>query len=289
APESAALDCRRDSAVLIHALERVDFRKRGDRARSLPRGRDDGVDRLAENKRTRRIVDHDDARFDGQIVEAAAHRRATLRASNANQQPAQVALEDPRWWIASVRFREHGNYHTDVGAFLEQLHAVQQHRLACHPAKLFQLARPGARSGSTSDDHHPDVLKRFRHENSRLNISAIVATPIAFTSLGTRPLADRCATNAFRIPILAASARRRSVCATGRISPPSPTSPMNTASDGNARSYTLDASAAATARSPAGSRNCTPPTTFMNTSSEENDSPARLSRTASSSASLRPS
>ena len=58
----------------------------------------------------------------------------------------------------------------------------------------------------------------------------------------------------------------------------------NTASRGSARSYTLDASAAATARSPAGSCSRTPPTTLRKTSSCANESPARLSSTASSSA-----
>ena len=92
-----------------------------------------------------------------------------------------------------------------------------------------------------------------------------------------------------RKPSCAASATRRSPWDTGRTSPPSPTSPMKMASGGRARSYTLEASATATARSPAGSCILSPPTTLRKTSSCANDRPVRLSSTASSKARRRPS
>src|SRR5438093_548397 len=65
------------------------------------------------------------------------------------------------------------------------------------------------------------------------------------------------------IPIFAASPMRRSTYDTGRTSPPSPTSPTKTASGGSAGSYTLDASAAATDRLPAGVWTRTPPDTMI--------------------------
>ena len=75
-------------------------------------------------------------------------------------------------------------------------------------------------------------------------------TPTGLMPLAIRAGIERWAMNAVRIPIFAASARRRSDCETGRISPPRPTSPRKMDSAARGRSYTLDASAAATARSP---------------------------------------
>src|SRR6185437_10453180 len=160
-------------------LERIDFRKRCDCAGSVPRGRNDCIYCCLENEWARGVVDDDDASFCRKIIQSAAHGVAALVASDTDQQAAQIALEEPWRRISRVRPGDYRNYHAYVGTLLEQLHAVQQHRFASNPAELFQLVGAGACSGSSSDDDDADVLQSFSHENSRLNISAMVATPTA--------------------------------------------------------------------------------------------------------------
>src|SRR5207249_12269930 len=58
------------------------------------------------------------------------------------------------------------------------------------------------------------------------------------------PPRERADRNARRKPWRAASARRRSTPATGRISPPRPTSPRKSASAGTGRSWTVETRAA---------------------------------------------
>ena len=72
--------------------------------------------------------------------------------------------------------------------------------------------------------------------------------------------------------------------ATERTSPVSPTSPHSTTSSGSGRPRTLDATAATTARSAAGSSTRRPPATFRNTSWSCSCMRRRFSSTASSSA-----
>ena len=67
-------------------------------------------------------------------------------------------------------------------------------------------------------------------------------------------------------PMVAASATRRSDCATGLSSPPRPTSPKNAMSFGVGRSAKDDAMASATATSVDGSSSFSPPTMFTKTS-----------------------
>src|SRR5262249_7836249 len=86
-----------------------------------------------------------------------------------------------------------------------------------------------------------------------------------------------------RKPICAASRTRSAAWVMPRTSPARPTSPNIAVVDGIARFRTLDAIAARTPRSDAGSSTVIPPATFTKTSSPMRLSPARFSRTASSS------
>ena len=86
-------------------------------------------------------------------------------------------------------------------------------------------------------------------------------------------------------PSLAASFNRCGVRGTGRTSPVSPISPNSTVSAGTGCLEIEDTSAAATARSAAGSLSRRPPATLRNTSWLAKLMPLRLSSTASTMAS----
>ena len=86
-----------------------------------------------------------------------------------------------------------------------------------------------------------------------------------------------------RKPICAASRTRSAACVMPRTSPARPTSPNIAVVGAITRFRTLDAIAASTPRSDAGSSTVIPPAMFTNTSSPTRFRPARFSSTASSS------
>src|SRR5439155_1375400 len=145
-------------------------------------------------------------------------------------EPVDVALKEPGWRIARVLPRQDTHHRTDVRTRHERLHAVQQHRFPGNPAKLLQLSVAGARARATRHDDDADVARGGRRgqANTRCSTSCTVRTPTTCTSRGPFFGTPRSATNTRFIPRFAASAMRRSVCDTGRTSPPNPTSPMKT-------------------------------------------------------------
>ena len=119
------------------------------------------------------------------------------------------------------------------------------------------------------------------------NSCASVATPRTRSPSGTRrPAAFPAGRTQRRNPCRPASRTRASARLTERTSPVSPTSPQHTTSSGRGRPRTLDATAATTARSAAGSATRRPPATFRNTSWSYSCMRHRFSRTASSNATL---
>src|SRR5690606_9456161 len=141
----------------------------------------------------------------------------------------------------------------------ERTQGVKQQRLA---RELEHRLAGAAHAASRARGRNQD--RRARHDSVRSSSAPTSRTPTGSIPLA-RTRAARSGTNARRKPMRAASASRRSSWLTARSSPDSPTSPMNMASSGSARSATLDASAAITARSEAVSAMRTPPTTFTNT------------------------
>ena len=224
------------------------------RAPRRPRGRSS-----SRHERARRIVDEHRRHLLGQVLETVRHalaaRRArpSTRAADRRRTGRATAADRPRSDCGSTTTTM-----SHVGAGHEALHAVQQHRLPGHPPELLQLRRrrracparrrrsrrrrratspaprrPAvcARRGGT----RPGALTRTPAPEQRSTIArahADRADPRQAARFGT----PRSARYATVIPMFAASASRRSACDTGRISPPSPTSPRKTASCGSARS-----------------------------------------------------
>jgi hypothetical protein len=56
-----------------------------------------------------------------------------------------------------MRMRKNDHNHSNIGAFLKCVHAVQQHRLACDPAELLELASTCARSFSAGNNYDADI------------------------------------------------------------------------------------------------------------------------------------
>ena len=272
--------------VVVDFLERVDDGQRRDRA--VP-ARASAITRsivAVADERARRVVhEHDAAPRQagppgrsrptlaarrGRRPRRAGGRRRTGRARAADRRRSAAAARTTTI-ATSGRAMKVCTLCSSIG-----FPATQRNCLSSSP--------PDARAAAAGDDDDADVARRSRRASRRASRGrsartgrAIVRTPTARKLTRGRACGTpRSARYAVVIPMFAASASRRSACDTGRISPPSPTSPRKTASCGSARSYTLDASAAATARSPAGSCSRTPPTTLRNTSSCANGEPGAL-------------
>ena len=103
---------------------------------------------------------HDgNSHFFRQVFETVQHAFMSLAATNGYQQAINVALKEPGRRIGGVRLGQHDDNNCNISARHERLHAMQQRRLACHPAKLFELGRLRARAGSSGDDHHTDIAQ----------------------------------------------------------------------------------------------------------------------------------
>ena len=185
-----------------------------------------------------------------------------------------------------------------VGARHEGLHAVEQHRLSRDPAKLLELAgaralppvpRGDASRRPTSRDRSGGGIAEARGETVRAIVFASrpsfdVPRARALRARRRAPRQHRRHAHLRRFGDAALGLRHRPHLA--RRVPPR---------QGRRRVRqravdTLEASAAATARSPAGSCTRRPPTTLHeHIELRERQSPPRLSSTASSSASSRPS
>ena len=225
---------------VVDFLERVDHRQRGDRA-APARALASITRSIVASSTSGRAASCTSTIFasSGRSSSPFATRLAALAPADARR--ADDRRRTGRARAADRRRTRCGSTHDDhrdVGARHERLHAVQQHRLAGDPAELLQLARrrcacrcpPATMTTPTSRAQRRRVTRRSRSNEIGDRAHAASSSHVrASTRFGTRALRE---IRRVVIPILAASARRRSACDTGRISPPSPTSPRNTASRG---------------------------------------------------------
>jgi hypothetical protein len=92
-----------------------------------------------------------------QILEAIRDGLRAFAPAYGQEQSVDIALEQPRWWIANERLRQNANDHRDVAPSVEGLDAVQQHWLASDPPELFELAAAHATSRAPGDDDDANV------------------------------------------------------------------------------------------------------------------------------------
>ena len=237
-----AIDRAHDRPGVVDFLERVDDRQRGDRAVSAARLGDHAIDRRVARRagaprrgRARRCASS------GRSSSPFAHRLAARRVRR--WRPAAGRCRTGTAMVADRRRSACGSTHTTIATSRRAPWNVctlcSSIGLPADPAELLELlaARracrfpPATMTTPTSRTVRTSLMRRAL-EQARL----IVRTPTARSAAGTRFGTPRSARYAVVMPIFAASASRRSACDTGRISPPSPTSPMNTASCGSARS-----------------------------------------------------
>jgi hypothetical protein len=102
-------------------------------------------------------VDDHDLALDRKIFETIGHRFAPMASSYRQKKALGVALEDPWRRVSDVLARQDADNHRDVGARLECLNAVEQHRLSGDPPELFELGRSGAGPTTGGDDYYTDV------------------------------------------------------------------------------------------------------------------------------------
>jgi hypothetical protein len=103
---------------------------------SLARFDDYSVDNVRRYKGSRSIMNRNDSSRWIQVLEAIAHRIDSFLATDGDEQPIDITLKEPRRRIAGVSSWKNDYDHSNVGAFLKLLDAVQQHRLAADPAEL---------------------------------------------------------------------------------------------------------------------------------------------------------
>ena len=80
-----------------------------------------------------------DGRLVGQVFEPVTDRLDPRATADRQQEAINVALKDPWWRIRNELTRDDTHDGEDVGPRHERLEAVEEHRLAGHPAKLLQL------------------------------------------------------------------------------------------------------------------------------------------------------
>src|SRR5690606_15062984 len=186
----------------------------------------------------------------------------------------------------------HGDGNPFAGDWLDILKGIERDQGRRDPAAdRQQLAHDAAaerqqpRDDDDRDDDEIEGVHRGpsgsvanRRTSSARCLSARVSRPSAPRPRAARRLAGRMA----RLkPSFAASLMRLSIWLTGRTSPDSPSSPKTTVPAGNGWLVREEMTAAATARSAAGSLMRRPPATFRYTSRPASARPHRASSTAS--------